>query len=95
MLERHNFSLMLYTLYGLYLTRSLSQAKKKLKFNINEVESYPAAGNFFLENVILRVSQSHFSKDFYPKGWHKFFKGGNAPLGGGGAVKYADEMSYK
>ena len=28
MSERHNFSLMLYTPYGLYLTRSLSQAKK-------------------------------------------------------------------
>ena len=27
MSERHNFSLMLYTPYGLYLTRSLSQAK--------------------------------------------------------------------
>ena len=55
---RHNFSLML---YGLYLTRSLSQAKK-MKFNIqksdkwkisdvfsmNGIENYPAAGeNFF------------------------------------------------
>ena len=43
---------------------------------------YPAAGEFFLENVILKVSQTHFSKDFYPKGGHSFFKGGNATLGG-------------
>ena len=44
-----------------------------------------------LENVILKVSQTHFPKGFYPKeprGGHKFFKAGNAPLGGGGAVKY-------
>ena len=27
-----------------------------------------------IENVILKVSQTHFSKDFYPKG------GGNTPL---------------
>ena len=64
-------------------------------FSINGIENYPAAGEIFLENVILKVSQKHFSKDFYPKGggamppppWlpqggHKFFKGeGN---GGGG-----------
>ena len=92
MSERHNFSIMLYTQYnGLYLTRSLSQAKKKLKFNIqktdkwkffgvltmNGIENYPAAGEIFLENVILKVSQTHFSKDFYPKGGHTFFKGGH------------------
>ena len=83
MSERHNFSLMLYTPYnGLYLTRSLSQAKKNLKFNIqktdkwkffgvlsmNGIKNYPAAGEIFLENVILKVSQTHFSKDFHPKG---------------------------
>ena len=60
MSERHNFSLMLYTSYnGLNLARSLSQAKKNLKFNIqktdkwkffdvlsmNGIENYPA--NFF------------------------------------------------
>ena len=58
-------------------------------FSMNGIENYPAAGEFFLENVILKVSQTHFSKDFYPKGGHKFFKGGGAmppPLGGG--VKY-------
>ena len=62
-------------------------------FRLNGIENYPAAGEFFLENVILKVSQTHFSKDFYPKGGpmpplglakvgHKFFKGGNAPQGG-------------
>ena len=67
-------------------------------FSMNGIENYPAAGEFFLENVILKVSQTHFSKDFYPKGGpmpplgfakggHKFFKGGNAPPRGGG-VKY-------
>ena len=57
-------------------------------FSMNGIENYPAAGEFFLENVILKVSQTHFSKDFYPKGGgpmpplgfakggHKFFKGG-------------------
>ena len=38
MSERHNFSLMLYTLYGLYLTKSLLQAKKNLKFNIQKTD---------------------------------------------------------
>ena len=39
-----------------------------------------------IENVILKVSQTHFSKDFYPKGGHKFFKGA-------GAVKYPGRTS--
>ena len=65
---------MLYTPNGLYLTRSLSQAKKKLKFNIqksykwkifdvfsmNGIENYPAAGENFLENVILKISHTLF-----------------------------------
>ena len=45
-------------------------------FSMNGIENYPAAGEIFLENVILKVSQTHFPKDFYPKGGHKFFKGG-------------------
>ena len=47
-------------------------------FSMNGIENYPAAGEFFLENVILKVSQTHFPKDLYPKGGggHKFFKGG-------------------
>ena len=54
-------------------------------FRLNGIENYPATGEHFLENFILKVSQTHFSKDFYPKGEHTFFKGGggNAPLGGG------------
>ena len=33
---------------------------------MNGIENYPAAGENFLENVILKVSDT-FSKDFYPK----------------------------
>ena len=42
-----------------------------------------------IENVILKVSQTHFPKDLYPKGGHKFFKGG------GGAVKYPGNSQFK
>ena len=35
---------------------------------MNGIANYPAAGEIFLENVILKVSQTHFPKDFYPKG---------------------------
>ena len=70
-------------------------------FSMNGIENYPAAGEFFLENVILKVSQTHFPKDLYPKGGpmpplgfgkggHKFFKGGQCPPPRGGAVKYPD-----
>ena len=45
-------------------------------FRLNGIENYPAAGENCLENVILKVSQTHFSKYFYPKGGHNFFKGG-------------------
>ena len=45
-------------------------------FSMNGIENYPAAGEFFLENVILKVSQTHFSKDFYPKGGINFSRGG-------------------
>ena len=48
-------------------------------FSMNGIVNYPAAGEFFLENVILKVSQTHFSKDFYPKGGINFSRG---------AVKY-------
>ena len=70
---------MLYTPYGLYLTK-----------NLNGIENYPDAGEIFLENVILKVSQTHFSKDFYQKGGggHTFFKGGGAMPPPRGAVKY-------
>ena len=45
-------------------------------FSMNGIENYPAAGEIFLENVILKVSQAHFPKDFYPKDFY--------PKGGGG-----------
>ena len=50
---------------------------------MNRIENYLAAGENFLENVILKVSQTHFSKDFYPKGGQC-----PPPPKGGGAVKY-------
>ena len=43
----------------------------------------PAAGDFFLENVILKISQTHVSKDFYPKGGG----GINYSRGGGGGCE--------
>ena len=50
-------------------------------FRLNGIENYPAGGELFLENVILKVSQTHFSKDLIPKGGGgAMFKGG----GGGG-----------
>ena len=36
-------------------------------FSMNGIENYPATGEL-KKNVILKVSQTHFSKDFYPKG---------------------------
>ena len=69
-------------------------------FSMNGIENYPAAGEFFFENVILKVSQTHFSKDFYPKGGGG---GGQCPplaspreginFSRGGGVKYPDEMN--
>ena len=47
--------------------------------DIFDAFSMNGIGEFFLENVILKVSQTHFSKDFYPKGGHTFFKGGAMP----------------
>ena len=37
-------------------------------FSMNGIENYPAAGEIFLENVILKVSQTYFSKDSTPRG---------------------------
>ena len=36
-------------------------------FSLYGIENYSAAGENFLENVILKVSQTHFSKDLCPK----------------------------
>ena len=55
---------------------------------MNGIENYPAVGGNFLENVIPKVSQAHFSKDFYPKGGTLIFQGGAAMpslRGGGGS----------
>ena len=63
-------------------------------FSMNGIENKPASGEIFLENVILKVSQTHFqgflSQGGGPmpplglaKGGHTFFKGGNAPPRGG------------
>ena len=58
-------------------------------FSMNGIENYPAAGENFLENVILKVSQTHFPRISTPRGGHKLFKGGQCPPPrGGGAVKY-------
>ena len=54
-------------------------------FSINGIVNYPATGEFFLENVILKVSQTHFFKDFYPKGGIHFSRGG-----GGIEVPWSD-----
>ena len=67
-------------------------------FSMNGIENNPASGEIFLENVILKVSQTHFQgflsqgganapppPPWLSQGGHKFFKGGggNAHLGGG------------
>ena len=86
MSERHNFFLLWFVpdkkpVAGEIFLKFNIQKTDKWKlfgvFSMNGIENYPAAGEIFLENVILKVSQTHFSKDFYPKG------GGG---GGGGAV---------
>ena len=58
-------------------------------FSMNGIENYPAAGENFLENVILKVSQTHFPRISTPRGGINCSRGGNAPPPlGGGAVKY-------
>ena len=55
-------------------------------FRMNGIENYPAACDFFLENVILKVSQTDFPRIStprrgqcpplaLPRGGHKFFTG--------------------
>ena len=74
-------------------------------FSMNGIENYPAAGEIFLENVILKVSDT-LSQGYIFQGWanaplgfskggHKFFKGGQCPPPLGGAVKYPDCMCYR
>ena len=58
-------------------------------FSMNGIENNPASGEIFLENVILKVSQTNFSRISIPRGGINFSRGGNAPPLGG-AVKYPD-----
>ena len=37
-------------------------------FSKNEIENNPASGEIFLENVILKVSQTHFPRISIPRG---------------------------
>ena len=36
-------------------------------FSMNGIENYPAAGENFLENVILKVAQTHFPRISTPR----------------------------
>ena len=68
-------------------------------FSINGIENYPAEGENFLENVIFKVSQTHFPRISTPRrgqyphlasprgGGINFSSGGQRPPSGGG-VKY-------
>ena len=60
-------------------------------FSMNGIENNPASGEIFLENVILKVSQTHFSRISIPRGGIHFSRGGGGgamppPLGGGREV---------
>ena len=67
-------------------------------FSMNGIENNPASGEIFLENVILKVSQTHFPRISIPrggpmpplglaKGGINFSRGGgNAPPRGGREV---------
>ena len=37
-------------------------------FSMNGIENNPASGEIFLENVILKVSQTHFPRISIPRG---------------------------
>ena len=56
-------------------------------FSMNGIENNPASGEIFLENVFLKVSQTHFPMISIPRG------GGNAPpwlsQGGGGGINFS------
>ena len=53
-------------------------------FSMDGIENNPASGDIFLENVILKVSQTHFSRISIPRGGIHFSRGGNAPPPRGG-----------
>ena len=46
-------------------------------YSMNGIENYPAAGEFFLENVFLK-GLTDFFQDFYPK-WGINFSRGSMP----------------
>ena len=52
-------------------------------FSMNGIENYPVAGEKILENVILKVSQTHFPRISTPRRGKKKSRGG-------GAVKYPE-----
>ena len=54
-------------------------------FSMNGIENYPAAGEIFKENVILKVSQTHFQRISTPRRGINFSRGQCPPRGG---VKY-------
>ena len=75
-------------------------------FSMNGIENNTASGEVFLENVILKVSQTHFSRISIPRGGRcpplaqprggaYIFQGGQFPPLGG-AVKYPapDKVSH-
>ena len=53
-------------------------------FSMNGIENNPASGEIFLENVILKVSQTHFSRISIPRGGINFSRGGAMPPPRGG-----------
>ena len=70
-------------------------------FSMNGIENHPAAGENFLGNVILKVSQTHFPRISTPsrgkcpplaspraRGAYIFQGGAMPPPRGGGGVKY-------
>ena len=63
-------------------------------FSMNGIVNYPAAGEFFLENVILKFSQTLFQGFLSQGGAYIFQEAGGGGVGGGampplgGAVKY-------
>ena len=55
-------------------------------FSMNGIENNPASGEIVLENVILKVSQTHFPRISIPRG------GANAPpwlSQGGGGINFS------
>ena len=56
-------------------------------FSMNGIENNPVLGEIVLENVILKVSQTHFPRISIPRGGINFSRGG-------GGVKYPAGSRY-